>query len=123
MIWLCVGIFLILLGGFFIWLSLRGLFTKRHKPRQRIDASVFAVMELHAQDYRPRVYPANIITKGRKDSLNLETTLNEGEVSPSSALFGNSFRTSPPVTDSPSSALRMRTLDKDKDGESKTLGL
>ncbi len=123
MIRLCMGILLIFTGGLFTWISLISLIRNRVKPRQRIDPSVFAVMDLQVQDYRPRVLPVNIHTKGRKDSLNLETTLNEGDGSPSPALFGNSFRTNDSVNDSPPSVLRMRSLDKDKDGESKTLGL
>ncbi len=121
MILTIVGIIFVFVGVVFTWCALRGLLRTRAKPRQRVDASVFAVMEIHAQEYRPRIAQPNIISRGRRDSLTLDTVFPEGGT-PGQGLFNKPAKSSP-VEEFPPSALHMRPLYNNKEGESKTLGL
>jgi hypothetical protein len=123
MIQISIGTILIFMGILISWLSLRGLMKNRVKPHQRMDASVFAVMELRAQEYRPRITPQSVIPRGRRDSLNLEQPSKEEGRPLGSGLLGKVHNSTTPADDSLPTNLRIRSLDREKDGETKTLGL
>jgi hypothetical protein len=123
MIQISIGTILIILGSLCSWLSLRGLLKNRTKPHQRLDASVFAVMELRAQEYRARITPQSVIPRARRESLNLEQPSKEEGRTPEPGLFGTVHKSASPADDSLPPNLRIRSLDREKDGETKTLGL
>ncbi len=123
MIQIWAGLVLVIIGCLVTWLSLRGLVKTRVKPRQRVDASVFAVMELQAQEYRVRYAPPSLIQRGRKETLNFEPSPKEREGTLSTGLFGEVSKSAPDSEDLSPPALHIGSTERKDEEETKTLGL
>lgn len=117
------GVLLILAGAFITWASLRGLNSNRTKPRQRIDPSVFAVMELQALEFHPKSVIPTTNPRSRRDSLNLEAGFKDIGSSSGTTLFGKPANGSDKLESPSSSTLHIRSMDVDSESDHKTLGL